>query len=234
MKKIAPTILSIKFLILIAFFHLVYLSYFVPKVYSMPLKYAGTVRKIEEKYKNVRSIKAYFYQKEIIPGYSQNMVFKGYFYYRRNNHEGRTWGMAWIYEYPFHKRQVLKNGRLYIVNDKIKKVTVINVGEERGGFPPNVIEVIGSLTKYFKVENIYKNPASRQIVLVLRPIKMQRAKKIYVGFGDKNLKIKSLKILTYQGQTIKFKYKRVKINANISGKVFNTDFPSYYKIIKSN
>ncbi|MHB1600348.1 MAG: LolA family protein [bacterium] len=186
------------------------------------------INKIEARYKNIYSIRANFYQKEIMPGYSQNMAFKGLFYYERNK------GMTWVYEYPFNKRQILKKDRLYIVNNRIKKVTVVNVGIERGGFPPNIIKVIGSLTKYFIVKNISKNLVSGEIVLKLKPITMQRAKEIYVGFDANNLDIKSLKIITYQGQIINFIYKNVKFNSRISGKIFNINFPSYYKIIKEN
>ena len=219
--KIRFSKLFISFLIVSLFLSI----YFTPKSYGIS---NNTVNKIETKYKDVYSISAYFYQKEIIPGYSQNMAFKGHFYYERNK------GMAWVYEYPFHKRQVLKNGRLYIVNNKIKKVTVVNVGRERGGFPPNIIKVIGSLTKYFIVKNISKNLVSGEIVLELKPIAMQRAKKIYVGFDEKSLKIKSLKIITHQGQIINFIYKNVKFNGRINGRIFNIHFPSYYKIIKEN
>ncbi len=217
-----------KFLKLFIFFLVLQsfaMLYFIGKSYA---ESNNTVNKIEAKYKDVYSIAAYFYQKEEIPGYSQNMAFKGYFYYKRHK------GMAWIYEYPFHKRQVLKNGRLYIVNKNMRKVTVINVSGERGGFPPNIVEVIGNLTHYFKVINIFKKTSSNEIILVLKPIKMQRAKKIYVGFGSGNLKIKYLKIITYQGQTIIFKYKNVKFNGNIKDKIFSINFPSYYKIIKAN
>ena len=213
--------LFISLIILSLFFSI----YFTPKSYGIS---DNTVNKIEAEYKNVYSISAYFYQKEIMPGYSQNMAFKGRFYYVRNK------GMAWVYEYPFHKRQVLKNARLYIINNQIKKVTVVNVGKEKGGFPPNVVKVIGSLTKYFRVENISKNSVSGEIVLELKPISMQRAKKIYVGFGGKSLKIKSLKIITHQGQIIDFIYKNVKFNGSINGRVFNIHFPSYYTIIKEN
>jgi len=192
---------------------LIFSVYFTAKSYGIS---DNTVNKIEAEYKNVYSITAYFYQKEIMPGYSQNMAFRGRFYYQRNK------GMAWVYEYPFHKRQVLKNAKLYIIsNNRIKKVTVVNVGKEKGGFPPNVVKVIGSLTKYFRVENISKNSVSGEIVLELKPIAMQRAKKIYVGFAEKNLKIKSLKIITHQGQIIDFKYKNVKFNGSINGNIFN-------------
>jgi outer membrane lipoprotein-sorting protein len=194
----------------------------------------NTVKRIEAKYKNIYSITSYFYQKETIPGYSQNMAFKGHFYYKRNNHSGGASGMAWVYEYPFHKRQVLKNGRLYIVNNQIKKVTVINVGKERGGYPPNVIKVIGSLTKYFTVENISENSAKGQIILKLKPVVIQRAKIIYAGFDRNSLKINSLKIITHQNQTITLKYKNVKFNRHINGAIFNINFPSNYKIIKEN
>jgi|GEM_PF-2896204 len=201
--------LFISFIIL----SLIFSVYFTAKSYGIS---DNTVNKIEAKYKNVYSITAYFYQKEIMPGYSQNMAFRGRFYYQRNK------GMAWVYEYPFHKRQVLKNAKLYIIsNNRIKKVTVVNVGKEKGGFPPNVVKVIGSLTKYFRVENISKNSVSGEIVLELKPIAMQRAKKIYVGFAEKNLKIKSLKIITHQGQIIDFKYKNVKFNGSINGNIFN-------------
>jgi len=201
--------LFISFIIL----SLIFSVYFTAKSYGIS---DNTVNKIEAEYKNVYSITAYFYQKEIMPGYSQNMAFRGRFYYQRNK------GMAWVYEYPFHKRQVLKNAKLYIIsNNRIKKVTVVNVGKEKGGFPPNVVKVIGSLTKYFRVENISKNSVSGEIVLELKPIAMQRAKKIYVGFAEKNLKIKSLKIITHQGQIIDFKYKNVKFNGSINGNIFN-------------
>ena len=216
------------FLLSLSFFVLIFL---VPRSYGIS---NNIINKIEARYQNIYSIKANFYQKEIISGYSQNMIFKGRFYYKRNNHSDNAWGMTWVYEYPFHKRQVLKNNRLYIINNLIKKVTIINVGKERGGFPPNVVQVIGSLTKYFNVKNIHRNKASGDIILELKPIAMQRAKKIYVGFASNNLKIKSLKIITHQGQIINFIYKNVKFNMPIDGSVFNINFPSYYRIIKEN
>ena len=216
------------FLLSLSFFVLIFL---VPSSYGIS---NNIINKIEVRYQNIYSIKANFYQKEIISGYSQNMIFKGRFYYKRNNHSDNAWGMTWIYEYPFHKRQVLKNDRLYIINNLIKKVTIINVGKERGGFPPNVVRVIGSLTKYFNVKNIHRNKSLKEIILELKPIAMQRAKKIYVGFDSSNLKIKSLKIITHQGQIINFIYKNVKFNMPIDSSVFNINFPSYYKIIKEN
>ena len=186
------------------------------------------IYKIEARYKRVDSISAYFYQKEIFPGYSQNMKFKGYFYFERNA------GMAWVYKYPFNKRQVLKNGRLYIVNNQDKKVSVINVGKERGGFPPNVVKVLGNLTKYFKIIKISVNSDLNVITVRLHPLSMQRAKRISVGFNKKSLKIKSLKIMTHQGQTIIFRYKNVRFNRHIDGSIFNINFSSDYRIIKEN
>ncbi len=218
--KIKSLKLFIFFLVLQSFVAL----YFTSKSYG---ETNNIVSRIESKYKNVYSISSYFYQKEKIPGYSQNMSYKGYFYYKRHK------GMVWIYEYPFHKKQILKNGRLYIVNKKNRKVTIINVSSKTGGFPPNVVEVIGNLTNYFKVINIFRNTSKNKIILVLKPIKLQRAKKIYVGFDPVNLKIESLKILTYQGQTIVFKYKNVKFNGHIKNKIFSIVFPSYYKIKKA-
>ncbi len=215
----------LKLFIIFLILQLFTVIYFTPKSYGIS---DNTVNKIEAKYKSVYSIGAYFYQKEEIPGYSQNMVYKGYFYYKKHI------GMAWVYEYPFHKRQVLKNGRLYIVNKIMKKVTVINVSGKKGGFPPNVVEVIGNLTNYFKVMKVYKKLVSSEIILILKPIKVQRAKKIYVGFNGTNLKIEFLKIFTHQGQTIIFKYKNVKFNGRINGKIFSVNFPSYYTIIKEN
>ncbi|MHB8232543.1 MAG: LolA family protein [bacterium] len=213
------------------FMPIFFLTVFIPKSYG---KSGSIIKKIEARYKTVHSLSAYFEQKEIIPGYSQNMAFKGYFYYERNNYNGKAGGMAWVYEYPFHKRQVLKNDRLYIVNNQIKKVSVINVGKERGGFPPNVVEVLGDLTKYFKVENISINSGIKVIMIELKPLAMQRAKKIYVGFDEKSLKIESLKIITHQGQIIIFNYKDVKFNGHIKESVFNINFHSDYKIIKEN
>jgi outer membrane lipoprotein-sorting protein len=212
------------------FIPIFFLTVFIPESYG---KSNSIINKIEARYRTVHSISAYFEQKEIIPGYSQNMAFKGYFYYERNNY-GKAGGMAWIYEYPFHKRQVLKNGKLYIVNNQIKKVSIINVGKERGGFPPNVVEVIGNLTKYFKVRHISANSGSGIITIELKPIAMQIAKTIYVGFYKNGFKIESLKIITHQGQIIIFNYKDVKFNGHINVSVFNLNFRSDYKIVKEN
>ncbi|HEC24526.1 MAG TPA: outer membrane lipoprotein carrier protein LolA [bacterium] len=186
------------------------------------------IKKIESRYKNVHSMSAYFYQKEIIPGYSQNMVFKGYFYYKHGD------GMTWFYEYPFHKKQIFKNNKLYIVNNQIKKVSVINMGKKKGGFPPNVVEVLGNLTKYFKVEAVSANSGSGTVTIELKPLVIQRAKRIYIDFNGKNFKVKSLKIITYQGQIIMFRYKDVKLNEYIKDSVFSIHFPLDYEIMKEN
>ena len=200
----------------------------------------GIIKRIEAKYANVSSISAYFYQKEVIPGYSQNMEVKGRFYYERSikgtakDTAKGTAVMAWVYEYPFHKRQVLRNGRLYIINDKDKKVTVIDVRRGRGGFPPNVIKVLGSITKYFSVQNVGENRNSGIITVELRPLSSQRAKRIYIGFYKKDLKIESLKIVTHQEQTIMFSYRFVKFNMYIKSRLFDVNFPPDYTVIDEN
>ncbi|MCL4498193.1 MAG: outer-membrane lipoprotein carrier protein LolA [Deltaproteobacteria bacterium] len=218
------TKLAIPFLILSIFF----LIGFIPKSYGKSGNTGNIIGKIEAKYKTVRSISAYFYQKEIIPGYSQNMAFKGYFYYKYPGN------MAWVYTYPIHKRQVLKGDNLYIVDSGIKKVTVINVGKEKGGFPPNIVAVIGSLTKYFKVESVKKDAGKGIIDVGLKPLSLQRAKEIYIDFAINSLKITSLKILTYQGQSIIFHYSNVRFNRHINNNIFSVNFPSSYTIIKEN
>ncbi len=211
----------ILFLILPVFF----LPGFIPKSYG---KSDNIIGKIEARYKTVHSISAYFYQKEIIPGYSQNMSFKGNFYYE---HPGI---MAWVYTYPIRKRQVLKNNNLYIINSRIKKVTVINVDKEKGGFPPNIVAVIGSLTRYFKVIKVRTNTGAGVIEVRLKPLRLQKAKEIYIDFAINSLKITSLKILTYQGQRIIFHYSHVQFNGHINSNIFDINFPSSYKIIKEN
>ncbi len=218
------TKLAIPFLILPIFF----LIGFIPKSYGKSGNTGNIIGKIEAKYKTVRSISAYFYQKEIIPGYSQNMAFKGYFYYKYPGN------MAWVYTYPIHKRQVLKGDNLYIVDSGIKKVTVINVGKEKGGFPPNIVAVIGSLTKYFRVESVKKDAGKGIIDVKLKPLSLQRAKEIYIDFAINSLKITSLKILTYQGQSIIFHYSNVRFNRHINNNIFSVNFPSSYTIIKEN
>ena len=218
------TKLAMPFLILAIFF----LIGFIPKSYGKSGNTGNIIGKIEAKYKTVRSISAYFYQKEIIPGYSQNMAFKGYFYYKYPGN------MAWVYTYPIHKRQVLKGDNLYIVDSGIKKVTVINVGKEKGGFPPNIVAVIGSLTKYFKVESVKKDAGKGIIDVGLKPLSLQRAKEIYIDFAINSLKITSLKILTYQGQSIIFHYSNVRFNRHINNDIFSVNFPSSYTIIKEN
>ncbi len=215
------TKLAIPFLILSIFF----LIGFIPKSYGKSGNTGNIIGKIEAKYKTVRSISAYFYQKEIIPGYSQNMAFKGYFYYKYPGN------MAWVYTYPIHKRQVLKGDNLYIVDSGIKKVTIINVGKEKGGFPPNIVAVIGSLTKYFKVESVKKDAGKGIIDVGLKPLSLQRAKEIYIDFAINSLKITSLKILTYQGQSIIFHYSNVRFNRHINNNIFSVNFPSSYRRI---
>ncbi|RZD15312.1 MAG: outer membrane lipoprotein carrier protein LolA [Candidatus Acidulodesulfobacterium ferriphilum] len=218
------TKLAVPFFILSVFF----LTGFIPKSYGKSDNTSNIIGKIEAKYKTVRSISAYFGQKEIIPGYSQNMAFKGYFYYKYPGN------MAWVYTYPIHKRQVLKGDNLYIVDSGIKKVTVINVGKEKGGFPPNIVAVIGSLTKYFRVESVKKDAGKGIIDVGLKPLSLQRAKEIYIDFAINSLKITSLKILTYQGQSIIFHYSNVRFNRHINNNIFSVNFPSSYTIIKEN
>lgn len=222
----------VKLFICFLFMPILFLTVFIPKSYG---KSDGIINKIEAKYKTAHSISAYFEQKEIIRGYSQNMSFKGHFYYEHNFNSGKAQSsMAWVYDYPFYKRQVLKNGRLYIINNLIKKVSVINVGKERGGFPPNVVEVLGDLTKYFNIRHISADHGAGVISVELKPKAVQLAKTIYVGFYKNGFKIKSLKIITHQGQIIMFNYKNVKLNGHINGNVFNINFGSSYKIIKEN
>lgn len=185
------------------------------------------IQRIESRYSKVYSISAYFYQDETIPGYSQNIQVRGRFYYLRGN------GMAWIYQYPFHKRQVFKDGYLYIINDKNKKVTVIDVNKI-GGFPPNVVRVLGNMTKYFEVLKVFPEDSRGIIKVELKPFAEQRAKKIYIGFESGNLKIASMKILTYQGQTITFEYKFVKFNGYIKKTLFDVNFPGDYTVMREN
>lgn len=201
-------------------------------LYPMPSKsYAlsqsdAIIKKIESRYKNVHSMSAHFYQKEIIPGYSQSMSFKGIFYYGRSN------TMAWVYTYPAQKRQVLKNNNLYIIDSRLKSITVVNVDKEKGGFPPNIIAGIGNLTRYFKVLDVKADAG--KIEVKLEPKHIQRAKEIYIDFAANSLKIISLKIATYQGPTIIFRYSGVKFNSHINKDVFSVGFPPGYKIIKAN
>lgn len=215
--------LPILFLILSVFF----LIGFIPKSYGKEGN-NNIIGKIEARYKTVHSISAYFEQKEIIPGYSQNMSYKGNFYYRSPG------DMAWVYTYPIHKRQVLKNNNLYIIDSRIKQVAVINVGKEKGGFPLNIVAVIGSLTRYFKVAGVKENAGAGVIEVRLKPLSLQRAKEIYIDFAINSLTITSLKILTYQGQKILFHYSDVKFNGHIDNDIFSLNFPSGYKIIKEN
>lgn len=218
---------NIKFLVLFLILPALFLFNLTPKSYALTSS-NSIIRKIENRYKKVHSISAYFVQKEIIPGYSQNMSFKGNFYYKEPGN------MAWIYTYPMHKRQVLKGNEFYIIDSNIKKVTVINVGKERGGFPPNIVAVIGSLTKYFSVESVKKDAGKGTIDVGLKPLSLQRAKEIYIDFAINSLKITSLKILTYQGQTIIFHYAGVRFNRHINSNIFSVNFPPSYKIIKEN
>lgn len=220
--------ISTKLPVLLFILSIFFLTGFTPKSYGKSGNTGNIIGKIEAKYKTVRSISSYFYQKEIIPGYSQNMAFKGYFYYKYPGN------MAWVYTYPIHKRQVLKGDNLYIVDSGIKKVTVINVGKEKGGFPPNIVAVIGSLTKYFRVESVKKDAGKGIIDVGLKPLSLQRAKEIYIDFAINSLKITSLKILTYQGQSIIFHYSNVRFNRHINNDIFSVNFPSSYTIIKEN
>ncbi len=184
------------------------------------------INKIENTYKGVHSISAYFYQQEVLPGYSQKIFYKGYFFYESPDK------LAWVYISPIKKREVLSGGALYVIDSALKRVTVINVSESNGGYPPNIIAVIGNLSRYFKVIRVTENPGKGIIEAELKPINLQRARVIYADFKEGSFKIASLKILTHQGQTIDFHYSRVEFNRHIKEKVFSVNFPSDYKIIK--
>lgn len=184
------------------------------------------INRIENRYKKVNSISAFFYQKEVMPGYSTNLLVQGYFYYRSPD------GMAWIYTHPFRKRQILKGDSLYIIDPALKKVIIVNVNKKNGGFPPDIIEVMGNITRYFNVEKVSEIRIKNLLKIYLKPIRLQRAKTIEVELNLNNLKIISLKIITYQGQEISFIYKNVKFNGQINGSVFDTNFSADYKIIK--
>lgn len=219
---------NIKFSVFLLLLSMLFLFNFTLKSYAISAASSSIILKIENRYKQVHSISAYFYQKEIMPGYSQNMSYRGNFYYE---YPGK---MAWVYTYPIQKRQVLKNNNLYIVNSKIKKVTIINVGREKGGFPPNIVALLGNLTRYFMVKNVSTDTKTRVIAVELKPLNLQLAREIYIGFAMDSFKITSLKILTHQDQTISFSYSRVEFDSPINSSIFDINFSSSYRVIKEN
>ena len=191
--------------------------------------YAGfnpIIKRIELKYSKIRTITAGFSQKEIIKGYSQAMFSKGTYFYMFPDK------MLWVYTSPYAQKVLLSNGRLYIVNPSIKQVSVFNIKKRMGGFPPDIISLLGKLTDFFHVVSVRLLSASDQVELKMTPLKLQKAKIIYADFNKADLSLRSIKILTYQGQTNMFSFKNVRFNSHISASKFVAKFPSGYRIVK--
>jgi outer membrane lipoprotein-sorting protein len=183
------------------------------------------IKKIELKYSSINSITANFIQKEILRGYSQSITSKGSFFYKRPD------GLAWIYTLPYKQKEVYINKRLYIINGKLKQVLVYNMNNNAsGGFPPNVISLLGEIRKYFKIINIKQNYKTNSIQIEMKPLKSQLAKLIYINFEKNGYNINSILIVTAQGRMETY-YSNEKFNGSIKNSIFSNKFPSSYKII---
>ncbi len=182
------------------------------------------IKKIEQKYSNINSITADFIQKEILRGYSQSINSKGMFFYKKPDK------LAWIYTSPYKQKELYFNKKLYAVNGRLKQVLVYNINSNIGGFPPDVISLLGNMKKYFKVVNIIDNRKTNSWKIELRPLKFQRARLIYINFAKNSYKIDSILIVTMQGR-IETYYLNEKFNKNIKNSIFSAQFPASYKII---
>ena len=182
------------------------------------------IKKIELKYSNINSITADFIQKEILRGYSQSINSKGMFFYKKPDK------LAWIYTSPYKQKELYFNKKLYAVNGRLKQVLVYNINSNIGGFPPNVISLLGNMRKYFKIVNIIDNHKTNSWKVELRPLKFQRARLIYINFAKNSYKINSILIITMQGR-IETYYLNEKFNKNIKNSLFSAQFPASYKII---
>ncbi|MHB1693103.1 MAG: LolA family protein, partial [bacterium] len=153
------------------------------------------IKKIELKYSSINSIAANFIQKEVLKGYSQSITSKGSFFYKRPDK------LAWIYTLPYKQKEVYINKRLYIINGKLKQVLVYNMNNSAaGGFPPNVISLLGKIRKYFKIINIKQNYKTNSVQIEMKPLKFQLAKLININFEKSGYKISSIIIVTAQGR----------------------------------
>ncbi len=183
------------------------------------------IKKIELKYSSINSIAANFIQKEFLSGFSQSITSKGSFFYKRPDK------LAWIYTLPYKQKEVYINKRLYIINGKLKQVLVYNMNNNAsGGFPPNVISLLGKIRKYFKIINIKQNYKTNSVQIEMKPLKFQLTKLIYINFEKSGYNINSILIVTSQGR-MEIYYSNEKFNGSIKNSIFSNKFPSSYKII---
>ncbi|MHB1694233.1 MAG: LolA family protein [bacterium] len=183
------------------------------------------IKKIELKYSNINSITANFIQKEFLSGFSQSITSKGSFFYKRPDK------LVWIYTLPYKQKEVYINKRLYVINGKLKQVLVYNMNNyAAGGFPPNVISLLGKMRKYFKIINIKQNYKTNSLQIEMKPLKFQLAKLIYINFEKSGYNINSILIVTAQGRMETY-YSNEKFNGSIKNSIFSNKFPSSYKII---
>jgi len=182
------------------------------------------IKKIELKYSNINSITADFIQKEILRGYSQSIDSKGMFFYKKPDK------LAWIYTSPYKQKELYFNKKLYAVNGRLKQVLVYNINSNIGGFPPDVISLLGNMRKYFKIVNIIDEHKTNSWKIELRPLKFQRARLIYINFAKSSYKINSILIVTMQGR-IETYYLNERFNKKIKNSIFSDRFPVSYKII---
>ena len=185
------------------------------------------IKKIELKYSSINSIAANFIQKEILRGYSQSITSKGSFFYKKPDK------LAWIYTLPYKQKEIYINKKLYIINGKLKQVLVYNYNMNNnagGGFPLNVISLLGKMRKYFKIINIKQNYKTNSFQIEIKPLKFQLAKLIYINFEKSGYNINSILIVTVQGRMETY-YSNEKFNRSIKNSIFSNKFPLSYKII---
>ncbi len=196
----------------------------IKKTYAIGNNNNIVIKKIELKYSNINSITANFIQKEILKGYSQSINSKGTFFYKKPDK------LAWIYTSPYKQKELYFNKKLYAVNGRLKQVLVYNINSNIGGFPPDVISLLGNMRKYFKIVNIISNHKNNSWKIELRPLKFQRARLIYINFAKNTYKINSILIVTMQSR-IETYYLNERFNKNIKKSIFSDQFPGTYKII---
>lgn len=180
------------------------------------------VNNIQKSYNATSTFKAKFLQESYLKSLNKTQTLKGEIFFKK---PGK---MLWNYS---NGQKIVSDGaNLWIYQPKQKQVIQTKVSSVGGKTPADFLIGVGNIGGNF-TSKLLKSK-SNQYLLELTPKETGSFSKIVINVDNENFQIHESSIYDFFGNITKIKFKNIKINEEISNKLFDFKAPKGVEIIK--
>lgn len=200
------------------------LLFILPLILFPLLSFPLTIQDIKEKYSNIRTFQADFKQELYVSSLDAKRELSGEVYLKRKR------GFLWIYRKPKFRYFLFDGSFLYQVDEERPYVTKERLDESKiQGYFLDLLEDMTNLDKHFRVKRV-RNLTS-EIIVELEPRENETILEVILRF-DSHQNLLGLEIFERNGNRNKFRFSKVRLDAEIPEERFTFKIPIGKEIVE--